>query len=141
MKDITEDDEEEIFEFRSNHKDYLAPGLGLAYPVDLSWFAEKFPDLLDMVKHDITVDFEKAKSDPVVFTASHYSRSKNWNLIVKSVKESNAAEVRAKLEQELPDLLRTWFTEAIRDVKEYSLKHFFINCAADKFEYGNRDER
>ena len=135
-----EDDELETFEFRTHHKDFLQTGLGLAYPVDLSWFTEKFSDLLDELQHDITVDFEKAKTDPVVFTASHYSRSKNWNFVIKSVKESDVAEIRIQLEKELPELLRNWFQETLHPAQPYSLRHFWVICAANRFEYGNRDE-
>lgn len=133
------DDEEEVFEFRSNSKDYIAPTLGLVYPLELDWFSKNFPDLLELIKHDITVNFERAKTDPLVFTAEHYSRSKNWNFVVKSVKQSDLAEVKDRLEKELPELLRNWFTETL-EAKNYSLKHFFVSCAANKFEYGNRDE-
>lgn len=137
---MTEDDDlEEIFEFRIHHKDYIAPALGLTYPLELEWFSKNFPDLLTLVQHDISIAFEQAKTDPVVFTASHYSRSKNWNFVIKSVKQSDLNEVRQRLEKELPELLRNWFTETI-EAKNYSLKHFFVSCAANKFEYGNRDE-
>ncbi len=136
-----DDDAPETFEFRSDHKDYLAPNLGLAYPLPLTWFAEQFPDLLETIQHDITVNFERSKADPIVFTASHYSLSKNWNLIVRSVKEVDLTEVRARLEKELPEMLRTWFHETIRDAKHYQLRHFWIICAANRFEFGNSDEK
>lgn len=139
--DELEDEEEEIFEFRSNHKDYLAPALGLAYPLTLDWFAATFPDLLELIKHDITVDFEISKNEPTVFSASHYSLSKNWNLKVKCVKQADVAEIRKKLEEELPPLLRTWFSDTLRDLKLYSLRHLWVACTPTKFEFGDLDEK
>lgn len=138
---MTEDDEEEVFEFRSNYRDYLAPTLGLAYPLTLDWFSKTFPDLLELVKHDISVDFELSKNEPGVFTASHYSLSKNWNIKVKSVKQADVKAITARLEQELPALLRNWFEVTIRDAKLYSLRHLWVACSADKFEFGDLDER
>lgn len=134
-------DEPEIFEFRTSHKEYLAPSLGLAYPLSLEWFSKTFPELLEFVQHDITVNFERSKNEPTVFSSTHYSLSKNWTLLVKSVKQVDVQEINSKLEQELPELLRTWFHDTVRDKKLYTLRHFWVACAPNKFEYGDLDEK